>query len=188
MHTSQSELEQGLEHVRRSPKDVGVIELIVCRPAIDERQALAQAELDVATGLVGDNWLARGNRKREDGSAHPDMQLNLMNARAIALIAQTPDRWRLAGDQFYVDLDLSYDNVPPGTRLKMGDDAVIEVTAEPHLGCAKFMERFGRDAARFVNSEVGKSLNLRGINARVLVPGKLQVGAPISKLRPQPDG
>ncbi|MEM0953792.1 MAG: MOSC domain-containing protein [Pseudomonadota bacterium] len=185
MFMSQLELEEGVEHVRRSPKDHGTIEQIVCRPEVDARQVLTEAELAVDAGLVGDNWLARGYRKREDGSAHPDMQLNLMNARAIALIAQTRERWSLAGDQFYVDLDLSYDNLPPGTRLRLGDHAVIEVTAEPHLGCAKFMERFGRDAARFVNSELGKALNLRGINARVVSPGSLQVGAPVSKVSPQ---
>jgi len=182
MFTSTSELESGLAHIRLSPKDNGTVEKIVCRPAVDERRELQEAQLDTGVGLVGDNWLARGFRKTPDGGAHPDMQLNLMNARAIALIARSPQRWQLAGDQFYIDLDLSPDNLPPGTRLRIGE-AVIEVTAEPHTGCSKFMARFGRDAAVFVNSPVGRSLNLRGINARVIESGAVRTGASVRKLR-----
>jgi MOSC domain-containing protein YiiM len=181
MFTSAPELLAGVDHIRASPRDNGVVEKIVGRPAVGERRELQEALLDVATGLVGDNWLARGFKKSPDGHAHPDMQLNLMNARAIALIARDKERWQLAGDQFYIDLDLSPDNLPPGSRLQLGD-AVIEVTAEPHLGCSKFLERFGRDAALFVNSDVGKSLNLRGINAKVIQPGRVTLGAAISKL------
>ena len=86
-----------------------------------------------------------------DGSANPDAQLTLMNARVVALVAGERERWPLAGDQLYVDLDLSADNLPPGTRLAVGS-AVIEVTPEPHTGCAKFSARFGSEALRFVNS------------------------------------
>jgi hypothetical protein len=181
MFLSTSELEAGIDHIESSPKDRGVVEKIVCRPAVGERRELDAAQLDVQLGLVGDNWLRRGYKKTPDGQAHPGMQLNLMNARAIALIARSPERWQLAGDQFYVDLDLSPDNLPPGTRLLIGD-AIIEVTAEPHLGCSKFIARFGRDAALFVNSDVGKSLNLRGINARIIRSGKVQPGSVISKI------
>ncbi len=181
MHKTYSELEQGLERVARSPRDAGVVKQIVCRPAPGERRRLQSAELDQRQGLLGDNWLARGNPKTANGEAHPDMQLNLMNARAIALIAGDEDRWQLAGDQFYVDLDLSPGNLPPGTLLSIGE-ARIEVTAEPHLGCAKFIERFGRDAALLVNSEAGRALNLRGINARVVTPGRVDVGAAVRKL------
>lgn len=177
MFLSVSELEAGIDFITASPKDKGVVEKIVCRPAVGERRELDQAQLDVEVGLVGDNWA-----KRVFGKTHPnpDMQLNLMNARAIALIARSNDRWQLAGDQFYVDLDLSPNNLPPGSRLLIGD-AMIEVTAEPHLGCSKFIARFGRDAALFVNSEVGKSLNLRGINARIVCGGTVQVGSIITR-------
>jgi hypothetical protein len=181
MYTSQLELEAGIEAIKSSPADEGIVRKIVCRPDVDERRELQEAQLDLAEGLVGDNWRRKGFYKAGDGRAHPDMQLNLMNARAIALIARTEERWQLAGDQFYVDLDLSPNNLPPGTRLRIGE-AIIEVTAEPHLGCSKFMARFGRDAARFVNSDVGKALNLRGINAKVVQPGKVVSGARISKL------
>lgn len=180
-HLDYAQLEAGLEHIRQSPQDEGLVELIVCRPAVGERKVLPRAELSLELGLVGDNWKRRGFRKSADGSAHPDMQLNLMNARAIALLAKVPARWPMAGDQFYVNLDLGPANLPPGTRLAIGS-AVIEVTAEPHLGCAKFAERFGRDAARFVNSDVGKALNLRGINAKVIQPGTASTGDFIRKL------
>lgn len=182
MFTTQSELQAGLDHIRQSPADNGVVEKIVCRPAVDERQELQEAQLDIRVGLVGDNWLARGYRKMADSGAHPDMQLNLMNARAIALIARSEARWQLAGDQLYIDLDLSPNNLPPGTQLQIGD-AIIEVTAEPHTGCSKFMARFGRDAAVFVNSELGRSLNLRGINARVIRSGAVRAGSRIGKLK-----
>ncbi len=178
MFLSVSELEAGLDDIKSSPKDAGVVEKIVCRPAVGDRQELDTAQLDVQAGMIGDNWAKRARRKTPP---NPDMQLNLMNARAIALIAQTPGRWQLAGDQFYVDLDLSPDNLPPGTQLLIGD-AVIEVTAEPHLGCKKFMGHFGRAAALFVNSDIGKSLNLRGINARIIRPGTVHQGAIVRKV------
>ena len=178
MFLSVSELEAGIDYITASPKDRGVVEKIVCRPAVGERRELDQAQLDVEAGLIGDNWAHRVFGKIRP---NPNMQLNLMNARAIALIARSKDRWQLAGDQFYVDLDLSPNNLPPGTQLMIGN-AIIEVTAEPHLGCSKFIARFGRDAALFVNSAVGKSLNLRGINARIIHPGTVQVGSMMSKL------
>ena len=180
-HLTQQQLQAGLDHVRQSPADAGTVELIVCRPGVGERRVLPRGELSLELGLLGDNWKRRGFRKSADGAAHPDMQLNLMNARAIALIAQVPARWPMAGDQFYVNLDLSPANLPPGTRLQIGD-AIIEVTAEPHLGCQKFLQRFGRDAALFVNSPEGKAVNLRGINARVIQAGHVSTGDRIGKI------
>jgi len=168
------ELHAGLEGIRQSPKDEGVLELIVRRPRIGEREVLDEGQLDIVDGLVGDTWSTRGSRRSKDGLAHPDMQLNIMNARAIALVAQDRERWHLAGDQLFMDLDLSGENLPPGTRLAIGS-AVIEVTAEPHTGCQKFVSRFGLDAMKFVNSPVGRELNLRGINARVVKPGTIRV-------------
>ena len=179
LFTSTNQLEAGLDLIRQSPKDHGRVELIVCRPAVGEREALNQAVLDVDHGLDGDDWLARGDRHTVDRRAHPDMQLNLINARAIALIAQTRERWKLAGDQF--DFDLSNDNLPIGSLLAIGE-AVIEVTAEPHLGCSKFSRRYGREATKFVNSKIGKMLNLRGINAKVISSGKVDLGASIRKI------
>ena len=180
-HLTTQELEAGLDVIRQSPKDAGAIELIVRRPEEGAREVLTEGRLDLAEGLVGDGWRSLGSSRTPDGSANPDAQLTLMNARAIALVAQDRERWPLAGDQLYVDLDLSGDNLPPGTRLALGS-AVIAVTAQPHTGCQLFRERFGTDALRFVNSPVGRQLNLRGINAKVVQPGVVRVGDIVKKL------
>jgi hypothetical protein len=174
MYLTTEELRAGLDEIRRSPKDEGVLELIVRRPAVGEREVLDEGRLDVSEGLVGDTWSSRGSRRSKDGLAHPDMQLNIMNSRVIALVAQARERWHLAGDQLFLDLDLSGENLPPGTRLALGS-AVIEVTPEPHTGCQKFVSRFGLDAMTFVNSPLGRQLNLRGINAKVVQPGTIRV-------------
>ena len=180
-HLTTAELEAAIHLIRESPTNTGTVELIVRRPAVDEREILAEAELDPAYGVVGDTWNIRGSRRTEDGSSHPDMQLNVMNSRVVALLAQDPDHRALAGDQLYLDLDLSEENLPAGTRLVLGT-ATIEVTDQPHTGCAKFTQRFGLDAFRWVNSEAGSKLRLRGLNARVVVPGVVRRGDSVTKL------
>src|SRR5262249_12369337 len=147
----------------------------------DEREVLAEAMLDPAEGVVGDTWRVRPSSRTADGTAHPDMQLNVINARFAAAIAGNPDRRQLAGDQLYLDLDLSEANLPAGTRLALGD-AVIEITDQPHTGCHKFSARFGPDALRFVNSPVGKELRLRGLNAKVVVAGVVRPGDAVHKV------
>ena len=181
-HLTMTELTAGLGQIYQSPKDEGVLDLIVRRPQTNEREVLEEAELDPAEGLIGDSWKVRGSSRTSDGAAHPDMQLNIMNSRVIALLAQDKDRWQLAGDQLFIDMDLSDENLPAGTHLAIGS-AVIEVTAQPHTGCLKFMARFGPDAMRFVNSAVGKQLHLRGINARVVQLGVIRVGSVVRKIR-----
>jgi hypothetical protein len=180
-HLTMEELEAGLDEIRQSPKDEGVLKLIVRRPASDEREVLEEGELHLLEGLLGDSWKTRGSSRTPDGSSHPEMQLNIMNARAIALVAQDKERWPLAGDQLFIDMDLSAENLPAGTRLALGS-AVIEVTAQPHTGCKKFVARFGLDAMKFVNSLVGKELHLRGINAKVVQPGVIRVGSVVKKI------
>jgi hypothetical protein len=179
-HLTMAELEAGLDEIRRSPKDEGMVELIVRRPQIDEREVLEEGELSLLEGLVGDSWKRRRSSSRPDGSPHPEMQLNVMNSRTIALVAQSKERWPLAGDQLFLDLDLSAENLPAGTKLALGS-AVIEVTAPPHTGCKKFVARFGLDAMKFVNSRLGKELHLRGINAKVVKPGVFRVGDRVKK-------
>jgi tRNA (Thr-GGU) A37 N-methylase len=173
-----------LAEVRRSPADHGVLAMIVSRPAVGEREVIAQGELDPAVGLVGDNWLERGSRSTPDGSAELDAQLNIMNIRCARLVAGDDARVPLAGDQLFVDLDLSPANLPPGTRLQIGS-AVIEVTAKPHTGCAKFTRRFGLAAHRWVNGATGTRERLRGICATVVVAGRIGVGDTVTK---QPAG
>jgi len=169
-----TELEQGLDQICQSPTDEGRLELIVRRPIKGKREVLIEGELTFAEGLAGDCW--------KDHSPHPDMQINIMNARAIGVIAPSRTEWALAGDQLFVDLDLSASNLPPGTRLEVGS-AIVEITAPPHTGCSKFAARFGVDAVKFVNSPRGRSLNLRGLNARVVKPGVVRNGDKVVKIR-----
>jgi len=180
-HLTMQELEAALDHLRETPKDEGVLHLIVCRPDVDQRKVLDVAELDPFKGMIGDNWIVRGSSKTPDGSAHPEMQINIMNSRVTALVAQDKERWPLAGDQLYIDMDLSKENLPAGARIQVGS-AVLEVSPLPHTGCHKFVSRFGVDAMKFVNSAVGKELCLRGINAKVVQAGVVKVGEVAKKL------
>lgn len=171
-HRSRAELEAGLDELRASPVGQGVLRLIVRRPVEGEREVLAEARVDETAGLVGDRWDAADFG---DGPERFDTQLTLMNARAAALIAGEPEGWPPAGDQLYVDLSLAGDDLPSGSRLAIGS-ALIEITAEPHTGCGKFVRRFGIDAMKFVNSPAGRELNLRGVNARVVRGGVVAQG------------
>jgi hypothetical protein len=180
-HVGLAALEDGLLEIRRSPSDGGLIELIVRRPAVGERELLAEAIVDEVVGIVGDCWHWKPSSATKDGGPNPGAQLTLMNSRVASLVAGEPERRALAGDQLYVDMELSERNLPPGTRLRAGS-ALIEITAVPHRGCGKFTKRFGVDAAMFVNSKVGRELNLRGVNARVLERGTVRVGDLVEKV------
>ncbi len=176
-----AEIETRLNQIGASPGDRGLLELIVCRPNVDERVVMEQAELDIVGGLIGDNWRARGSRRTDDGSAHPDMQIAIMNSRFMEAIAPDRTRWPLAGDQLYLDLDLSFENLSSGQLLAIGT-AVLEITETPHTGCAKFGERFGREVTRLVNSKEGRRLRHLGIYARVIRSGTITVGDIVSKI------
>jgi hypothetical protein len=174
MHLSAEQLERGVDHILASPTDNGELKLIVRRPDVDERETPQHGRLDVEVGLVGDSWSTRAK-------VVPDMQINIMNTRVVDLVAQSEDRWPLAGDQLFVDMDLSGDNLPPGTQIALGD-AIVEITEPPHTGCKKFAARFGVDAMLFVNAGRGKTLNFRGICAKVVKSGDISVGDIARKL------
>jgi len=173
------ELEAGLDHIRQAPADHGILKMIVRRPSVDEREMVQTGELDSEQGLIGDTWNVRVSAHSKD--ANFNKQITIMNARSIALLAQSEERWSLAGDQLYVDMDLSDDNIPPGTQLAIGS-AILQVSPDPHSGCNKFSARFGVEAMKFVNSPEGKRLHLRGINTRVIQAGSIQVGDGVRKV------
>lgn len=182
-HLDADDLAAGLDAVRRSPSDSGVVDLLVIRPRVEERQVCDSVELDLERGIVGDTWMERGSSRSADGGPDPDAQVTVMNARAARLVAGDRERMPLAGDQVYVDLDLSTENLPTGTLLDFGD-AALEVTASPHTGCAKFSARFGVDALRLTATPEGRLLRLRGINTRVVRAGTIRVGDPVRVVRP----
>lgn len=180
-HLSVTELEAGMPYIRQSPKDNGTLKMIVRRPRVDEREEIERGELDLSEGLVGDSWKARSSRHTASENVNVDRQITIMNSRVIELIACEEKRWSLAGDQLYIDLNLSDDNLPPGTRLAIGT-AVLEVSDVPHNGCKKFSSRYGVDAMKFVNSPEGRQLHLRGINARIIRGGTICLGDRVRKV------
>jgi hypothetical protein len=180
-HLTMTQLEASLDHIRESPKDNGVVKLIVRRPRVDTREVVDEAQLDVKDGMIGDSWMYRGSSKTADGGPHPEMQITIMNSRVVGLVAQQKERWPLAGDQFFVELDLSKTNLPAGSLISIGS-SIIEVTAPPHLGCHKFVARFGKDAMMFVNSPVGRELCMRGVHGRVVQSGVVRTGDIARKL------
>jgi hypothetical protein len=177
-----AELEAELDGVRAAPADVGRVELLVRRPAEEERELLDEGQLDLDRGLIGDMWSVRPSMSRGDGQPNPEAQVTVMSAPAAAIVSGTAEHadWAQAGDQLYVDFDLSKANLPTGSRLTVGE-AVLEVSELPHLGCGKFSRRFGVDALKLVNSDEGRELRLRGVNTRVVVPGAVRPGDRVAK-------
>jgi hypothetical protein len=175
-----TELEAGMAEIRRSPADAGRVERIARRPATGEREVVETATLDTELGVVGDGWVLRGSKRMPDGSSDPEAQVTIMNSRVAALLSGGPIGWEIAGDQLYVDLDLSVGNLPPGTRLTIGS-AMVEVSAVPHRGCVQFSGRFGPDALRFASTPSGQELRLRGVNTRIVQSGVVRIGDLVSK-------
>jgi len=180
-HLTTAQIEAGMAHVLESPRDDGRLEMIVVRPAEDQRATPSSARCTTDGGVEGDNWVARGSRHTADGSANPDQQITMMNARYLDLVAGSRDRWPLAGDQLLVDFDLSEDSLGAGDRLRIGE-VVVEVTPHPHNGCDKFRDRFGRDAVIFANSPLGRHHHLRGIHVRVVTEGTITVDDAIERV------
>ncbi|HCR72356.1 MAG TPA: MOSC domain-containing protein [Anaerolineae bacterium] len=175
------ELEVGLDEIKASPKDNGVLEMIVRRPETETREIINSAEINLETGLEGDNWKARGSSAMPDGSADPEAQITLMNTRVIQLLSGDKENWQWAGDQLFVDMDLGIENLPPHSRIQVGS-AILEISAKPHTGCKKFSGRFGVEALAFISTPLGKALRMRGVNAKVIQAGEIKVGDAVKKL------
>ncbi len=185
MNIPLAELEKSIPAIEASPKNNGILELIVARPVKEARRVLDEMEISLAGGLEGDNWANGCWMSLPDGSPHPDVQIAMTNSRCLAAIAGEKSNWPPAGDSLFVDLDISEENLKPGDRLSIGT-AVIEITSTAHTGCQKFSQRYGVDALKFVNAPEWKSMRLRGIYARVVKDGRIRVGDRISKLQPEP--
>lgn len=181
-HRPLSHLESQLPHLRSAPRDAGVLALVVRRPGPRKREILAVGTLHPENGLVGDDWAARGRRRGRTTASYAARSITVMSHRMVSLLADTDEDRAWAGDQLYVDLDLSVDNLPAGSRLGVGADAVIEVSKYPHTGCAKFVERYGADATHFVNTVEGRALRLRGLNGTVTAAGTVRPGDPVRVL------
>ena len=171
----------GFPQVTESPADGGRLELIVVRPSDGERVLPESVRVSPESGVEGDKWVNSKGHDMPDGQPDPRVQVTLMNARLLRLISGGEERMPLAGDNLVVDLDLSDDNMPPGQRLSVGE-AVLEVTEVPHNGCGTFLERYGRDAVKFINSPEGKRLHLRGVHAKVITAGTVRVGDDVRKI------
>ncbi len=180
-HLTRDELHAGLPDVLTSPADNGSLEAIIVRPDKGERLDVQSVRISLAGGVEGDHWAKGCWMSTDDGDPHPDVQICMMNSRLISLIAGERENWPLAGDNLFIDLDIGPDNLAPGQRLAIGS-AIIEITAVPHLGCAKFIARYGRDACVFVNTGEGKRQRLRGIYARVVQDGTVSVGDEVVKV------
>jgi hypothetical protein len=182
--TTTADLRAALDHLRAAPAEVGTLEMVVRRPAVGAREILEEGVLDEAGGLLGDNWLDRATSRAIADGRHLDAMVTVTSSRMTGLLGDSADVRALAGDQLYVDLDISHANLPAGSRLAIGGEAVLVVTAKPHAGCKKFLARFGEEALAFVNGEVGKGLRLRGLNARVVTGGTVRPGDVVRRIRP----
>ncbi|MDH3189034.1 MAG: MOSC domain-containing protein [Acidimicrobiia bacterium] len=178
MHRSTEELQGFLDNILAAPTEQGRIEMIVRRPESDQREVVDSARLDTEQGLIGDNW-----RQRVDDRGNPYLhaQLTLMNSRVADAVAVERERWALAGDQIYVDMNLSIENLPPGSKIRVGE-AVVEISETPHTGCPKFAARFGKDALRFANVGVGRENRFRGVNAFIVESGEVRVGDKVARI------
>ena len=180
-HLSPEEIDAGVENIKQAPSDNGALQMIVRRPWADGREVVTEAKLDTTNGLEGDNWKKRGSSHTPDHSADLEAQITLMSSRVIDLLTSEKELWQLAGDQLFVDLDLGIENLPPHSQIQIGS-AILEISAKPHTGCKKFSGRFGVDALAFISTPLGKSLRMRGVNAKVIQAGEIHVGDVVKKL------
>lgn len=169
-HLSTAELEAAFRALPPAPKEAGRLTHIVRRPTKEAREVLQHARLSLADGLPGDGW-------SQKPAPDPAAQLTVMQIGVAEMLANGQSL-ALFGDNLFVDLDLAVENLPIGSRLRVGG-AVVEVTPLPHDGCHKFNARFGTDALRFVNAKPTRHRNLRGIYWRILEAGDIEIGSAV---------
>ncbi len=169
------------EILEAAPKDNATLDMIVMRPDHGERVVPNTFEVRSKDGLPGDHWKNGTGYALDDGTGDPDAQICIMMSGCIRAIAGEKKYWPPAGDNFFIDMDLTPTNMPPGTAFSIGS-AEFVVTELPHNGCQSFIDRYGRDACLFVNTGVGKVHRLRGIYARVTKDGTVSVGDAVRKL------
>jgi hypothetical protein len=180
LHLSLEELQSHLDSIKQSPQDDGILKAIVIRPVSNERVGMESSVVTPDGGVHGDRWAKQAWLNLPEEELEPKAQITVMNSRAAEVIARNRARWPLAGDNLYVDLDLSEDNLQAGQQLSIGS-AVFEITPQPHNGCGKFEQRFGAEALKWVNSEEGKHHHLRGIYIKVVKAGVINVDDTITK-------
>jgi MOSC domain-containing protein YiiM len=174
--TSPEDFEHAWQALPPLPRQRGSVDLLVCRLGGGRHSTPQRVGVSAEAGVAGDRW----SRDERD----PSVQVTLMMTRVAELIAQQQALpLHLAGDNLLVGLDLHERALPVGTRLRAGT-AVLEVTAEPHLGCKKFRERFGSGALRWVNDKAHRDRRLRGVNCRVVVDGEIALGDALEVLSP----
>ena len=185
---SQDSLKKGLDkpinYNQSSPRDNGVVKLLVIRPETHVRTLPNAVVVSVEQGVVGDKWEAECTIKLENGKSNPDLQIAIINTKVIKEIAQSDfdmDRLALAGDNIYADLNLCEENMPVGQQIQIGN-TLLEVTPFPHFGCKKFSERYSVEDLKVVNSTAGKPQHLRGIYVKVIKNGSISIGESIKKI------
>jgi hypothetical protein len=172
-HRSLVEIIAGFEALPPPPKDRGRLSLIVRRYPDGHREILSSTRLTPEEGVPGDGWNRRPPRKI-------DAQLAVIRIDIAELLAGEQSV-TLVGDQLFVDLNISSENLPTGTRLRVGN-AEVEMTPEPHNGCLKFKDRFGQEALDFVNAKATRDQNRRGVYWKVVKAGEITDGCPIEVL------
>lgn len=160
------------------PTGTGRLAGIIRRPASGQRDVIQRILLSVAEGIPGNRW---GSRIPQD----PEGQIAVMRADVAELIAgaRGATAFALFGDNLFMELDLSVEALPPGSRVRVGT-AVLELAAKPHTGCSKFLARFGPGALKLVSDPGLRHLNLRGIYLRVVDPGEIAEGDTVNVAAP----
>lgn len=165
-HLGRAALEAGIAALR-APADRGTVDLLVARGPAGERRLAPEAWLTIGGGMPGDRWVSQTKYG-------PDYQLATTRSDLARLFANGQPL-ELHGDNLYLTLDLSRDNLPEGTLIRAGE-ALLVVTAAAHDGCKKWVQRFGLGPMQLNLDPAYRAQRLRGLYLRVLEEGRVRVG------------